>query len=84
MSNMANQLNASIFVSIHNNASNLPSVSDRDLLRAPASEPELFAQRMQSLLPKAIQMNSFMLSRNDRGKGQFIGLKKYEDAFSVS
>jgi N-acetylmuramoyl-L-alanine amidase len=69
-SNMANQLNASIFVSIHNNASNLPSVSGTETyFYAPASEPELFAQRdARARLAKAIQTELVsMLSRNDRG-----------------
>ena len=56
-SNIANRLNAGLFVSIHNNASDLPSVSGIETyFYAPASDPYLFAQRDErAKLANAIQ-----------------------------
>jgi N-acetylmuramoyl-L-alanine amidase len=69
-SSIANRLNASIFVSIHNNAGDLPSASGTETyFYAPASNLDLFAQReARAKLAKAIQTELVsMLLRKDRG-----------------
>lgn len=69
-SHMANQLNASLFVSIHNNASERSSISGTETyFYAPASNPDLFAQRDERIrLATAIQTELVSrLSRIDRG-----------------
>lgn len=69
-SNNANRLNASIFVSIHNNASDRSSVSGTETyFYAPASNPDLFAQRDErTKLANAIQTELVsMLLRKNRG-----------------
>lgn len=69
-SHMANQLNASLFVSIHNNASEQSSISGTETyFYAPASNPDLFAQRGErNRLATAIQTELVsQLLRIDRG-----------------
>ncbi|NLV17566.1 MAG: SH3 domain-containing protein [Syntrophomonadaceae bacterium] len=67
-SKIANRLNAGLFVSIHNNASELSSVSGIETyFYAPASNPDLFAQRGErAKLANAIQTElvSALLSNN--------------------
>lgn len=68
--NIANSLNASLFVSIHNNASNISAASGIETyFYAPNSNPDLYAQRdARSELANAIQTELvYQLQRQNRG-----------------
>jgi len=69
-SNIANSLNASLFVSIHNNANQLSSISGTETyFYAPADTPDLYAQRNErARLANAIQTELVAnLQRLDHG-----------------